>query len=313
MDAVNPDAPMRLDPELAAIAVLLPNFDFSNLDEARRFEELLLAQGRNPVPGILSDDAAIPRRDGGEISVRIYRPPISGSLPAVLYIHGGAFILGGLATEDDRCELYARDAECVVIAVDYRRSPEHPFPAAFHDCLDVLTWMRAHARQLRLDPRRIAIGGNSAGGALAAAIALESRNPEVPSIVHQILINPVLDHRSETPSMQVFTATPAWSRDLNVMMWNWYLGGEDDPDERAVPALAENLEGAPPASVWIAEFDPLRDEAYQYAARLMSAGVPVGLHQYTGTIHGFDGYRMTKVGQRALVDQVTALRQAFRR
>ena len=304
---------MRLDPELAAIAVLLPNFDFSNLEESRRFEELLLAQGRNAVPGILSEDSTIRRRDGGDIPIRVYRPPNSGSLPAVLYIHGGAFILGGLATEDDRCELYARDAECVVIAVDYRLSPEHVFPAAFHDCLDVLLWMHANARQLRIDPRRIAVGGNSAGGALAAAIALESRKPGVPSIAHQILVNPVLDHRSESQSMQVFTSTPAWSRDLNVMMWNWYLGGGEPTDERAVPALADTLVGAPATSLWIAEFDPLRDEAYAYAARLMAAGVPVGLHQYTGTIHGFDGYRMTKVGQRALVDQVAALRQAFRR
>lgn len=305
------DTKLRLDPELAAIAVLLPNFDLSDASGSRVLEELLLAQGRNPLAEITTIDATVPRRDRGEVAVRIYRPPLRGPLPAVLYLHGGAFILGGLSTEDDRCELYARDVECVVVAVDYRLAPEHPFPAAFFDCLDVLAWMRDNARQLRIDPVRIAVGGNSAGGALAASVALESRKPDVPSLVHQVLINPVLDHRSDTNSMRVFTATPAWSRDNNVLMWNAYLGGIEPSDERAVPALARDVAGAPSTSIWLAEYDPLRDEGYEYAARLMAAGVSVGLCQYAGTIHGFDGYRMTKIGQRALQGQVTALRRAF--
>ena len=305
--------PLRLDPELAAITVLMPEFDLTDPEGARRLETALAVQGRNPLPGVTVEDLVAPRRDGGEIAIRIYRPPNSGHLPALLYLHGGGFLLGSVATEDDRCEFYARDAECLVVAVDYRLAPEHPYPAAFEDCLDVLGWMHAQARRLRIDPRRIAIGGNSAGGALAASIALESRDAGVPSLVHQLLINPVLDHRSRTPSMQAFTAIPGWTRDFNIVMWETYLGGARQVvDQRASPALAVDVSGAPAASLWIAEYDALRDEGYEYAARLMAAGVSVGVIQYPGTIHGFDSYRMTSVGQRALNDQVTALRRAFR-
>ena len=314
MGRVSDHAPtFRLDPELAGITVLMPELDFSDVVAARELELLLSHQGRNPLPGVITEDLDIPRRGGnGSIAVRIYRPQASGHLPAILYIHGGGFVLGGLATEEDRCEFYARDAECVVVALDYRLAPEHPFPAAFEDCVDVLTWMHAEARRLRIDPRRLVVGGNSAGGALAAALALESRAAEMPSILHQLLVNPVLDHRSDTPSMNAFTTTPAWTRDANALMWELYLDGTE-PDARAAPALAEDLSGAPRASIWIAEYDPLRDEGYAYAARLMRAGVSVGLIQYPGTIHGFDSYRMTKIGQRALGDQVAALRGAFRR
>lgn len=306
------DPSLRLDPELAAISVLIPDVDLSDIGGARELETRLSKQGRNPLPGVTTQDLSAPRRDGGEIAVRVYRPQVSGHLPAVLYIHGGGFVLGSLSTEDDRCEFYARDAECVVVAVDYRLAPEHPFPAAFEDCVDVLTWIHGEARRLRIDPRRIVVGGNSAGGALAAALALESRSPGLPSVAHQLLVNPVLDHRSSTPSMVAFTSTPGWTRGDNRVMWDMYLGGVE-ADSRAAPALARDVAGAPSASIWVAEYDPLRDEGYAYAARLMEAGVPVGLIQYPGTIHGFDSYRMTKIGQRALRDQVTALRSAFRR
>ena len=304
---------LRLDPELAAISVLIPSFDFTDVAGSRRFEQQLVAQGRRTVDGVITEDVVVPRRDGSTIAARVYRPDRIEALPAILYIHGGGFVLGGLDTEDDRCAYYAKDAGCIVVSIDYRLAPEHPFPAAFHDCLDALWWMHDEAASLGIDSRRLSVGGNSAGGAIAASVALASRSDEAPSLIHQLLVNPVLDCRSETASMHRFTTTPGWNREQNLLMWELYLGESAGiPDHRAAAALADDVTGAPPASLWIAEYDPLRDEGYAYAQRLMAANVPVGIVQYPGTIHGFDGYRMTNVGKRALADQITALRWAFR-
>lgn len=307
------EAPLRLDPELAAISVLIPEFDLNDIVAARSLEESLALQDRRTQAGVTMEDLSIPRRDGGELKLRIYRPAEADHhLPALLYIHGGAFVLGSLATEDERCQQYALHAKCVVVAIDYRLAPEHPFPAAFDDCIDALRWMHGEARTLDIDPRRIAIGGNSAGGTLAASVALESRSAALPSLVHQLLINPVLDHRSRTASMRRFTRTPVFTSVQNRQIWGFYLGDVDHVDQRASPALVDDVRGCPPTSIWIAEFDPLRDENYEFVAKLLAANVSVSVMQYAGTIHGFDSYRMTTVGQRALKDQVRALKRAFR-
>ncbi len=305
----------RLDPELAAINVLIPRFDLADLDGSRRYEAELAAQGRATIPGVTRADETVPGRDGNAIPIRLYRPESApGALPVLLYIHGGGFMLGGLHTEEERCELYAKEVGCVVVGVDYRLAPEHPFPAAYTDCLDVVIWLADNSARLGLDRHRIAVGGNSAGGALAASIALACRDARYPTLVHQLLINPVLDARGSTPSATAFTDTPVWTRADNELMWATYLGSSAElPDFRASPSLVDSVAGVAPTSLWIAEHDPLRDEAYEFAARLLAAGVPLGLQQYPGTFHGFDSYRMTKIGKRALDDQVWALRTAFTR
>jgi acetyl esterase/lipase len=307
---------LRLDPELAAISVMIPEFDlWDDLAESRRMENELAQQGRRPLAGVIVEDLEISRRDGGQLGIRVYRPRLqpSAKLPAILYVHGGAFMLGSVATEDERCEFYARDARCLVVALDYRLAPEHPFPAAFDDCCDALSWLYRESEPLGVDARRIAVGGNSAGGALAASVALHSRPMDRSPLVHQLLVNPVLDYRSRTASMDRFTDTPVWTRAHNLLMWERYLGGSEiEPDYRASAALADDLSGLPSASFWIAEFDPLRDENYEYATRLMAADVQVDVTQYAGTIHGFDGYRMTGIGSRAMTDQVRVLSRVFR-
>jgi acetyl esterase/lipase len=247
-----------LDAELAAISVMIPDLDFDDVERGRTMERELLNQGRVPLPSVEIVDREVVRRDGGRVGIRIYRPvkPRARSLPAMLYLHGGAFMFGSVATEDDRCEFYARDAGCVVVAVDYRLAPEDPFPAGFYDCLDVLSWIYEEAVDWGIDPRRVSIGGNSAGGTLAAAVALEVRSEPRPPLIHQLLVNPVLDCRSRSASMQAFTDTPGWARDRNILMWERYLGGDVEPDYRASPALCDDLRGLPRTSMWIAEYDP---------------------------------------------------------
>lgn len=312
--STSPEPPKRprwkLDPELAAISVLIPTFDLDRPEEARSLERALSTASRDLAPGVLIEDHSLDL-DGRRIPIRTYRPAEGGRLPALLYIHGGAFVIGGLDTEDDRCSWYARSARCVVFAVDYRLAPENPFPAGFEDCYETLRWLFAEADELGIDPARVAVGGNSAGGALAAAVALHSRLSPLPRLAHLILINPALDCRSETNSMLRFTDTPSFTRSQNMKMWDLYLGGAV-PDYRAAPALAEDVRGMPSTSIWIAEIDPLRDEAYEFVARLLDAGTPVSVFQRAGSIHGFDGYRMTLSGQRAHDEQVEALVRAFR-
>jgi acetyl esterase len=311
---VNSARQPRLDPELAAINVMIPHFDLTDMPRARALELKLAEQSHSPTPGVTSRDFAVTGSAGHTIAVRVYRPIAPApQRPALFYIHGGGFMLGGLHTEDERCEIYSAQGECIVVGIDYRLAPEHPFPAAFEDCVDVLDWIALNATEFGIDPRRIAVGGNSAGGALAAGIALRSRT-EGPALSHQFLISPVLDHRSNSHSALTYTDTPVWSRSDNLYMWRSYLDGATEPiDFRASPSLADDLAGAPPLWIWIADQDPLRDEGLEYVTRLQRAGVQVGYQQYLGTFHGFDGYRMTEIGQRAITDHVWALRQAFSR
>jgi acetyl esterase len=306
------DRPFRLDPELAAISVMIPSFDLTDPARARAAEVELTPHGREFADGMQIDDIVIDAPAGVRLPLRVYRP--SGarrSSPALLYVHGGSFMLGGLHTEDERCQLYAGRASCVVVQVDYRLAPEHRFPAAFDDVMTALSWLVTNAGSLGIDWQRIAIGGNSAGGAIAAAVALECRGPKAARLVLQMLINPALDCRGGTPSAVHFTDSPVFTASDNRLMWQTYLGDDAAPDQRASPSLADDVSGSAPAVFWLAEVDPLRDEGYEYALRLMHAGTPVGIQQYPGTFHGFDSYRMTRLGRRALEDQVLALKGAF--
>jgi acetyl esterase/lipase len=210
-----------------------------------------------------------------------------GRLPGVLYIHGGGFVLGSVDTEHAGAVLLARAVGAVVVSVDYRLAPEHPFPAGLDDCYDALTWMRDAADQLEVDLDRLALFGNSAGGGLAAAVALLSRDRGGPSLSFQYLGIPELDDRLETVSMQTFVDTPMWNRPNAELSWQHYLG--DDRGEvsaYAAPARATDLSGLPPTYISTMEFDPLRDEGLIYGLRLLQAGVTVELHQFPGTFHG---------------------------
>jgi acetyl esterase/lipase len=193
-------------------------------------------------------------------------------------------------------------------------APEHPFPAGLEDCYAALRWMSAEAKALGVEPAHIGITGQSAGGGLAAGLALLARDRGGPAICYQVLGIPELDDRLETPSMNQFTDTPLWNRPNAVMSWKHYLG--DDPGEvspYAAPARAKNLTGLPPAYISTMEFDPLRDEGILYAMRLLEHGVSVELHQFPGTFHGSALVVNAEVSKRSAHEMTDALKRGLRR
>jgi acetyl esterase/lipase len=195
----------------------------------------------------------------------------------------------------------------VVVSVDYRLAPEHPFPAGVDDCYLALEWVSTHADELGIDPDRIAVGGSSSGGATAAGVTLMARDRGGPAIAFQLLVYPVIDDRLDTPSMRACIDTPLFARHDAELMWSYYLGSEpSEVSPYAAPGRATDLAGLPPAYVCVAEFDPLRDEGIAYAQRLVGAGVSTELHLYPGTFHGFDALP-SAVTIRALDEQTAAL------
>jgi acetyl esterase/lipase len=202
----------------------------------------------------------------------------------------------------------------VVVSVDYRLAPEHPFPAALHDCYSALRYMAGEADALGIDPDRIAVSGGSAGGGLAAATTLLARDLGGPALCFQMLHIPELDDRLETPSMRRFVDSPLWNQPLAVQSWRAYLGelsGRDDIPALAAPSRADDLSGLPSAYVSTAENDPLRDEGIDYAQRLLQAGVSVELHQFPGTFHGSALVTTAAISKRAQAESVVVLRRAL--
>ena len=204
----------------------------------------------------------------------------------MIYCHSGAFVLGNLDTDHRQCVEFARRGQCTVISVDYRLAPEHPFPAALDDAMAVLEWAADNGAELRIDTSRLAVAGSSAGAALAARLAQRAAEGSAPPIVFQLLHQPVLDDRP-TPSKEEFDTTPGFDGPAVTLMWQHYLAGEPVPAD-AVPARAAELTGVASTLITCSELDPLRDEAVDYALRLMWAGVSTELHVFPGTCHGFD-------------------------
>jgi acetyl esterase/lipase len=229
-------------------------------------------------------------------------------------IHGGGFIIGSVEAEHAGAALMAIDSGAVVVSVEYRLAPEHPFPAALHDCYAALSYLHGEAVSLGVDPARVALCGTSAGGGLAAATALLARDLGGPPVCFQMLHIPELDDRLETPSMRAFVDSPVWNRPLAAKSWRAYLGaqhGSAQTPAYAAPARAEDLSGLPPAYVSTAENDPLRDEGIIYALRMLQAGVSVELHQFPGTFHGSALVTTASVSRRAQREAALVLRRAL--
>ncbi|WP_088035022.1 alpha/beta hydrolase [Evansella clarkii] len=226
--------------------------------------------------------------EGGEIAVRIYTPEGEGPFPALVYYHGGGWVIGDLDTVDVPCRLLTNQANCVVVSVDYRMAPEHKFPVPLNDSYAAAKWVVENAASINADKDRVAVGGDSAGGNLAAAVSLMARDRGEFSIAFQMLIYPVTNHSFATPSYLENGEGYFLTKDSMVWFWNHYLKNEEDgKNPYASPLQAEDLSGLPPALVLTAGFDPLRDEGEAYAERLKEAGVEVEVTRYEGMIHGF--------------------------
>ncbi|MCQ8187899.1 alpha/beta hydrolase [Streptomyces rugosispiralis] len=249
----------------------------------------------------------------GGLRLRVYRTAGTDVQPLILLFHSGGFVHGRPETEEARALRYATDVGAVVVSVDYRHAPEHPYPAAVEDAYAGLLWAVEHATELGADPRKLAVAGCSAGGALAAATALRARDTAGPAIRFQLLIYPGLDDRLDTPSARDFTGIPVLTRFALRRVWDYYRP-DGAPDGYAAPARAADLTGLPPTLMVVAEVGPVRDENIAYAARLSRAGVDTELVQVPGAVHGVDlMFAHTAIGERGLATQVRALREALHR
>jgi acetyl esterase len=302
------------DPELAPWAPAFAELSFADIPAAREGEAGLLTvlpPYEPPVP-LVVDELHVPGpEDAPEVRVRRYRPAKhDGPLPALVYVHGGGFVVGSLDLYDADCRRIAAEVGAAVFSVDYRLAPEHPFPSGLEDCFAVLTWVAANAAELAVDPDRIGIGGESAAG-----VALLARDRGGPRLCVQFLGIPELDDRMETGSMRTLGADsiPITTLANGEISWDSYLGpgvrGTDRVSPYAAPARADDLAGLPPALVTAYELDALRDEDIAYAQRLLSAGVPTDLHVYSGAFHACTWLSHAALSQRILGDLVDGLRR----
>ena len=313
----------RLDPDLKAFVPIFTNFlNLDDIPAARTGLAVMLEQGAALLPvfdDVVTRDEHVPRPKGGpDVMLRIYRPKgVRSVLPVIYFIHGGGMVLGSVVGNDVDCKSLVREVKCVVVSVEYRLAPEHPYPAPIEDCYAGLKWLTAHSKTLKVDPKRIAVMGPSAGGGLAAGLCLLARDRKEIKVAYQVLIYPMIDDTNVKSAKAAKNDFYVWSRANNLAGWKAYLGkrfGQTNIPIYAAPSRAKNVAGLPPTYICSGDMDLFLLEDLAYARKLAEAGVPLDLHVYPGAFHGFDSLAPTaKVSQRATQDVVRALKQAFSR
>ena len=283
---------------------------------ARRFYRDTRAPLTPDPPPVESVQLLLAPGKGGPVPLRAYRPRGAGKdevLPALIYIHGGGWVIGDLDTHDVVCRTLANGARCAVFSVEYRKAPESPFPAAIDDCFSALTFVSGNSSSLKINSRQIAVGGDSAGGNLAAAISLMARDAGGPAISFQLLIYPATDQRLGHPSIDSNGEGYLLTKKVMQYFRGHYLPREPDwLDWRASPLLAKSLAKLPPAFVMTAGYDPLRDEGKAYADRLAKEGVQVEYRNYADMVHGFIAMgRVLDAANTALADCAQAMKKAW--
>lgn len=301
----------ELDPQLAAVVEDveregLPQWHAMSVESARRIEDEVFSGGASPPVDAVRDFAIL--GPGGDLPVRVYRPDVDeDGAPVLVYYHGGGWTLGTLDSIDGVCRRLARRAGCVVVSVDYRLAPDHPFPAAVDDAFAAVEWVAEHAATVGGDPDCVAVGGTSAGGNLAAATALRAREAGGPALRAQVLLYPMLDRDFERSSYEENADGPLLSRADVEWFWDLYLRSPvDGYNPFAAPLRALDLSGLPPTVVVTAGHDPLRDEGVAYAERLEADGVDVVHDHRPGMAHGFLSLTESVDKADAALDDVTA-------
>ncbi len=291
-----------------------PAFETVGAAEAR----LLYMAGRRvlapePMPVAEARDLTMPG-PAGAIPLRLYRPSTDRVLPVLVFFHGGGWVVGDIETHDTVCRHLANGAECAVVSVDYRLAPEHKFPAAVEDAFAATAWVTDNAAGLGIDPARLAVGGDSAGGNLAAVVSLMARDAGAPRICHQLLIYPATDAAMRHDSIARFAEGYVLTRSTMRWFYEQYLRmPEDAADWRVSPLAAPDLAGLPPALVLTAGYDPLCDEGDAYAERLAATGVRVQHRRFAGQIHGFaTNGKIIRAAETALDEAAAALKQAWK-
>jgi acetyl esterase len=261
-----------------------------------------------PVAGVEEHAVAGP---GGEVTVRVYRPQTRQTPGAIAYFHGGGWVAGTLDTYDALARAVANASGTLVANVGYRLAPEHPFPAGLEDSWAALRWLAAHVGELGADPGRLAVAGDSAGGAIATVLARRARDAGGPALRFQVLVYPAVDPTASSASYRELGEGYSLTGDDMRWYWHQYLGDADQADPDIAPGRAD-LAGLPPALVITAEYDPLRDEGEAYAHAMEAAGVPVRLHRWPGVVHGFFRWRaVTPAAHEAAAEAGMALRDAL--
>jgi len=313
-----------LDPELKGPIKMIinqtPLMTFEDLPAARAASKMMIAAMKKQWPalkGVKTEDRSIPGPKGApNIAVRIYRPEKrSAKLPALLWIHGGGYMLGEIDQEDLIANQLTLAANCVTVSAGYRLAPEHPYPAPLEDCYAALKWLATHADEIGVDRSRIAIGGASAGGGLAAGLALLARDRAEVNIVFQLLVYPMLNDCNIAPASDLLPDTLFWTRANNLAGWRSYLGcqpGGKGISCYAAASRATNLEGLPPAYITVGDLDLFAQEDIDYARRLIEAGVSTELHVYPGGCHAFDMLVPgADISQRFVKDMLRAVNKAL--
>ncbi|MGB6104327.1 MAG: alpha/beta hydrolase [Pusillimonas sp.] len=259
------------------------------VEQSRALSDALRAQLQPDPPALASVEDGVIHGPEARIAFRVYRAEITSTpAPAIVFFHGGGFVLGDLDSHDIVCRQLCQESACVVIAIDYRRAPEHQFPAAVDDAIDAVGWVREHAAELGIDGGRIALAGDSAGANLATVVAIDMKRKGLPAVALQILFYPVADQYADYDSKQRYESGYLLTRAaIDFYAQQYFKNDNDKQDWRASPIRQEDLSGLPEALVITAGFDPLVDEGEAYALRLAQAGVRTTLRRFPGQIHGF--------------------------